>query len=968
MKFLLLLASFLFTLPSYSQSVWTVKDEALIHDKTINERETIPEKYATFELDFKSMVKILSKAPGEKQFDKMKDAVRMMLPFPEGTVEEFLFWESSCFSPVLAAKFPGIKSYRGISTSNPYNQVRIDYGYEGFHGVIRSGKGTIYIDPYFKNADENYIAYYTRDDKVDISQYKKTCGIEAYEAELTEEDFATVQKLNKSSSVPVIKTTYRMALACTGAWGQLWGSVENVLSRMNTGVNRLNMIFENEIAVKFELIDNNEELIFIDANNDPYSDPNSGSTTLGENDGIIDAIVGSNSFDIGHVFTSFCTDGVAGIAFLGSLCSGNKGGGVSCVGTRNISSFMVQTTAHEIGHQFSGGHSWNNCPPSQGQFSPGTGWEPGSGSTILSYAGSCGGANNIVSNNDDYFHVGNLGQFINHVNATTCGVEEISGNHTPDIFLDYESGFYIPVSTPFQLTGVAEDPDGDAMTYNWEQMNTGPSSELGTPLNNAPSFRSLPPSSDNTRVFPKMSDVLNGTSNIREVLPTYSRDLNFRFTVKDNHPGAGYTVWDDVAFKSTSAAGPFVVTYPDQLLFKEVGDTLTIAWDVANTDNSPVNCTSVDIYLSTDSGQNFDILLKGNTPNDGSEVIIVPNEISDNCRIKVQAHDNIFFNVGASELFIREPAEPGFFIDVSDNTFDFCLPETVDIEIRGTAFQNFENELFLEVVSGLPPEAEVTFSENPIAPDATSILTIDMSNVLYTDVYDVVVRATSENADTVNQIISLNVTGTNFDEFEVLFPVNGASGLNGTPEFSWNPALNATEYILEVSDSPAFGTSNIIYEEGLTISQIVPQVALGNSTLYYWRVTSTNKCGAATVSPVHTFGTVSLSCRSFESEDLPTNISATGRPTVSSTLEIFDVGEISDVNVKNIKGIHQRIGDLKATLISPIQTEVLLFENRCFGSNFNVGFDSESPVNFTCSLNNGLTMKPEKASLDAFIG
>lgn len=948
------------------QNPWTKTVETDIIYKSDSQRNTIPDTYETFALDYKEISKILSKSPHEKSNRKVKDAVKCPVPMPDGSIEMFRFYESPCMSPVLSEKYPGIKSYRGYSEHDPSKQVRLDLGYGAFHAVIKTSEGVAYIDPYFFTPDKHYLSYWVRDHKVDVSAYSQTCGIEAYNASLDPANVVEEDQSYKSVSVPVVKRTYRMALACTALWGSIYGNVETVLSRMNTGVNRLNMIFENELAVKFELIDNNDELVFVDRNNEPYTNPNRGGSCLAENTNILNNRVGSNAYDIGHVFTVFCTDGVAGIAYLASLCQGNKGGGVSCVGTSSITNFMVQTTAHELGHQFSGGHSWNSCPNAQGQFSSGTSWEPGSGSTILSYAGSCG-SDNIASRNDDYFHVGNIGQFRNLISAVSCGVEEDSGNNTPEINWDYSNGFFIPISTPFELEAEANDPDGDAMTYNWEQMNTGPVSSLGSPMGNAPSFRSFPPDERNFRIFPRLSTILFNTNDRTEVLPTYDRNLSFRFVVRDNHPGAGAMVWRDLSFNATSEAGPFVITSPASDVFVGVNEELLIEWNVANTDGEKVNCQTVDIYLSTDNGQNFDILLAENTPNDGAHAVRMPNIITNNARVKVKASNNIFFNIARPSIIIREPTQPGYFIDLSEPSLDVCLPEVASVDVMGTSFQGFTNPVMLDVVSGLPEGAAYSFSDNPIDPDGTSTLDIDLNNVRVGGEFEVEVRAVSQDADTLYQTLIIKATGTNYDDLTALSPASGLAGVNGTPEFVWTSAANADAYNLEVSTNPSFDASSIIVLDNISDTLIIPQIAIPNSNLYYWRVTAFNKCSTESTE-IRTFGTVSLSCRTFEAEDLPKNISASGRPTISSLIEIFDEGSISDVNVTKIKAVHQRVQDLKVSLISPAETRVILFENRCFGSNFNIGFDSQSPVEFSCNLNTGIQMKPELDDLSKLNG
>ncbi len=928
------------------------------------EREIVPLAYDTYQLDIDGLIKRLAKANHQKKLNPINSDISLTLPIPDGDQITFNFVETSVMSPELGKKFPTIKSYLGVSKDNRGTLARIDFGEMGFHAVIKTPKGTVYIDPYFLYADEHYITYYIKDDIPTENERSATCGYNAYKHDLDKEKEQFESPVNtnqQKSSAPVVKRTYRMALACTGRWGSLWGNEQEVMSRFVTGVNRLNIIFENEMAINFQLIDDNDQLIFFDSN-EPYSSPSLGGVTLGENTGVINNAVGADSYDIGHVFTVNCTDGVAGIAFGGSMCRGNKGGGVSCIGARNISNFMVSTTAHEIGHQLSGGHSWNNCPNAIAQLSSATAWEPGSGSTILSYSGLCGN-NNVTGPNDDYFHVGNLQQFYEFVENSNCGIIEDSGNNTPELEVPIGDGLTIPIETPFELDGIATDPDGDIMTYNWEQMDLGPISELGMPLGNAPSFRSLEPTPNTKRTFPRINDILNGTRNDREVLPNINRRLTFRFVAKDNHPGAGSTTWEQIRMESDISAGPFVVTTPSELAFAEVGKEFLVEWDVANTDNAIIDCQTVDIYLSTDGGFNFDVLLAEDTPNDGSESIMMPNILTSRGRIKVKASNNVFFNIGRGEVIVRGPSSPGFFVDISENQFDVCLPDDINLELSGTSFLGFSNPIDLDIVSGLPPNATFDFTNNPMSPDGESSLNIDLSNEETSGDYEVVLRAISQDADTVFQTINLRTVGTKFDDLSLQSPISGTAGLNGTPEFTWNGAQNASSYQLEVSTSPAFGSDSEIIEPGILGESIIPLVVLGNSELYYWRIIASNDCVQSFESEIFTFGTVTLNCKTYEAEDLPKNISQSGTPSVTSTIQVFDQGTVADVNVLKIEGGHGRSRDLAATLINPEGLEIRLFDSACSGANFNLGFDSDSPIEFGCPLSTGNVMKPEESTL-----
>jgi len=966
-----LVLSLIFTAGLSGQDLWSKVEESKITNKSFAEREIIPDTYTAFRFDeslFEKKVFALSKSKGENQ----ESGVIIELPLPDGSLERFFIKNSDCMSPVLASKFPEIKTFSAVSADGSNHHGKLDLGTMGFHAVIKTEKGTIYVDPYFSQPDQHYISYYIKDHVVDIDSYSGTCGTEDYLRMIQEEerlhDSHENNVIHKSSQgEEVIKRTYRLAVTTSGEWGSIYGTVENVMSRIVTGVNRLNMIFENEIAASFQLIDDNDQLIFLDPQTDPFENANQGAAILGQNSIVINNIVGSGAYDIGHVFTVRCIDGVAGIAALGSVCLNNKGNGVSCVGGSNISAFMVNTTAHEIGHQFNGGHSWSNCPPAMGQLSPGTAWEPGSGSTILSYAGACG-SQNILGTNDDYFHVGNLEQFINYIqNTARCAQTEPSGNHAPDISVPLGDGLVIPIATPFELEGEATDEDGDIMTYAWEQMNLGPTSPVGEPSGNAPSFRSFPPSNSPKRLFPRLPAIIGGIGSNVEVLPLYSRNLSFRFTVRDNHPGAGITVWEDISFNAVEEAGPFRVTAPNSLTFVEVGEELMLEWDVANTDAAPVNCQFVDIYFSADNGDNFDLLLKSATPNDGSEIIEIPNRITNEGKIKIKASNNIFFQLNRSNIVVREPAEAGFFIDLGVNEADICLPEQLQVEVQGTAFQAFDTPVNLDLENA-PEGMEFSFTNNPMQADGTTTLVIDFDGIDRTQVLDLVVVGTAENADTIRQTLRLNITGTQFDDLSLVGPDSGLANIRQIPTFRWSSAFNAEHYTLEIATNPAFGNSSIIREEFISDTVFIPQVVLDDSQLYYWRVLAHNKCNTE-ATEIRTFGSVTLDCKEFVAENLPRNISFSGSVTVEGIVKVFDTGILADVNILNIKGQHSDVFQLTGKLVSPSGTEVTVFDRDCFSStDLNIGFDNDSPRDFACPLNSGLTIKPNGGDLGVLTG
>jgi len=773
------------------------------------------------------------------------------------------------------------------------------------------------------------------------------------------------------AAVPV--RTYRMAMACTGEYGTIvGGTVEAVLEQFNLAAVRLSQIYELNASINFMIIDETDQLIHLNPMTDPYQFPSEGLNLINENSDAINNIISTNSYDIGHVFTRSCSD-VGGVAALGSVCGGQKARGVSCVGNANITSFASGTIAHEVGHQFNVAHSWNNCNPAnpdvQGQLASAWAYEPGSGSTIMSYSGACGSNNTGVD--DDYFSVGSLVQMItfSRGDIANCGTQTMETNNEPVIDMPYEDGFYIPKSTPFVLDASATDPDGDAMHYAWDQYNLGPSSPLGEPIGNAPSFIPVYPDEETVRYFPRINWVRANLDRSIEVLPTYARDLNFQFVVKDLNPLATAAVWEEVEFHVAANAGPFFVTQPnfnpDNAI---VGQELEVKWDVGNTDQEPVNCQFVNILLSTDDGRTFDKVLINNTPNDGEQIVRIPNSQTNEARIIVQAADNIFYDMGNNSFTIGPPTEPGYIYELSNNLFDVCAPAVADLEIQSASFEGYSEVVDFSFPDGLPTGVEANFSETSIQPDGLTSLSFDITDDAITG--DYVVRLQSISAsDTIEQPIFLNITATRFDGLALSSPVNGSSGIEQLPTFEWIETPNAESYIFELATSPAFGASVVEYNDDVVGSSYTPSAALEKSTLYYWRITPQNKCLLGEATRLNTFGTVALSCKVVDSEDGTKNISSSGSGNYTVTKEVFipEDGQVSAISVRNVSGDHERFSNLVFSLESPSGTVVILVSNECPSTtgNFSCGFDDASPTQIDCPFNN--IYQPEE-SLSAFNG
>lgn len=948
-------AVLLFATTSFTQS-WKEIDDSRIATRNSSEREIIPSQYKVFTSDIDEIKSLLKSASKEGLRD-ISQRISMSLPYPDGSIVEFQVFESPCMQEKLSAKYPSIKSFKGISESGDI--TRFDISPYGLRASVITNKGEFYIDPYVKEDLKNSIVYYTKDfgSEQDGSNY--TCGVTGENIEFTR------SKKSSTRGINVDVYEYELAISCTGEWGAKRGTVEKALADMNTSVNRLNQIFENELAYRVILINDNDKIVFIDAATDPFSTAISrtGGELIPVNTTIVNNYLGHSNYDYGHVFTVGCTD-VGGVAFLSSVCNpSNKAGGCTCFANNSVIPTTVSIVAHEMGHQFSAQHTFNNCGGNESAF----GVEPGSGSTIMSYAGLCG-SNNVLADNYDFYHSISLSQIESHTrnggSAEGCATIYPTSNISPDIQLDYEDGFYIPTNTSFYLLGHATDANNDNLTYGWEQINTGPISSLGNPLGNSPLFVVYPPSDKDFRIFPQKSSILNNIGFNVEVLPKTSRDLDFNFVVRDNNPEGGYTEWESVSFHSKLTEGTFAITYPNETASFNIGDVVDVTWDVAQTDQAPINAKFVDIYFSHNGaivpereGDDM-VILACQVPNDGEHEVIIPNFISAKGRILVKASDNIFFDISDKYFSVEESSTPSFNVSNICEHTTVCLPESKEYAFTTEAFGGFNDKLKFEVID-LPESISANFSQDEVTPGETSTLYLDFDQMDGINDYELSLRITSENADTMYRKISLTTIGTDFSDFYVTLPADNSVGISVSPEFEWVTSINADSYLFQLSDDPKFNsnTANYFYEKSTTADNVSLPSTLEKSTIYYYRVAPVNQCGVGSFSDIRAFSTKVQSCKTTASTNVPKNISGSGLPTVDISTVVSDNVPLDDISV-TIEGEHNRMNDLTLSLISPSLKEVVLVNRKCPTQKvISVTFDDEG-IDFACNYDKGITVKP----------
>jgi hypothetical protein len=821
---------------------WTPMEERQVLLSGI--RQIIPQSYRTYRLDLAALEPMLAQAP--RRFGPDAGAgILITLPMPDGQPSVFRLWETPVMHPDLQARYPQIRCYTGKGVTDPTATLKADLTPAGFHAMVVSARsGSWFIDPFQTGDRTTAIAYFKKDFQTD-KRFK--CEMDEALAGLPLDGSPEPEDALLLPGDCQLRV-YRLALACTGEYAQFHGgTVPLVMAAFNTTMNRVNGLAETDGAITMELVPNNDTLIFFNAATDPYTN-NSGNTMLNQNQTVVNARIGSANYDIGHVFST----GGGGIAGgIGVVCKSNKAQGVTGSPQPIGDPFDVDYVIHEMGHQFAGTHTYNSC----GGNGNSTGVEAGSGTSIMAYAGICNNNENVLSNSEAFFHGINLPQIAAYMvtgTGNSCPVRMVTGNNAPTV----EAGpnYTIPKSTPFALTAIASDPDGDILTYGWEQMDAQTVSASPQPTNaTGPMFRAFAPVESPTRTFPRRQELLNNGNYAWEKLPSVARTLKFRVTVRDNFAGAGCNDQDDMTVTVNGSAGPFLVTYPNTNVTWMQGENRTVTWNVAGTDLLPINCDEVRILLSTDGGLTFPLVLAENVPNSGTANVDVPFVLSTTCRIKIESVGNIFFDLSNQNFRIDPPPVPTFSLSATPPAAQICSGEAVTFPVQTQSILGFSDSI-LFVLNGLPAGAVATITPNPALPGDLVEVTIDnllpASAGAYTMVLTGVAGAEVRNFQFSTTLVPSLLAGPT----ALTAPADGAANLSVNPILSWEAVPGAISYQVQVATNPAFTPGSIVRETTVgVISQSL--TGLTPATVHYWRVRAFNFCNPGEFSSVNIFRT-----------------------------------------------------------------------------------------------------------------
>ena len=790
---------------------------------------------------------------------KGSSGVIIYFPNEEGVLEPFKVKETPVFSPGLTAKYPTIRSYSGIGLTGTKDKVRFSVSHNGIKSmVVHTDKRNTTFMQKTTEYGNDYMIYNRNSKKTSDNSF--VCR-----AKSMVEKSTTAEMSNPIDDQVLRK--FRVAISTTGEYTAYHGGEKSdALAAINATITRVNQVFETDLGLTLELVENNDLVIYTDAATDPYN-----VNLVAQVQNTLNTVIGAGNYDIGHLFhKADYNDGNAGV--VGAVCIDHiKGGAFSSAIIPEGEIYDIDYVAHEMGHQFGANHTFSY--ESEGTIVQA---EPGSGTTIMGYAGITG-PNDVAEHTDDYYHYHSISQISEYLSKISCA-EEITTANRPPVIVPVPD-FVIPRSTAFVLTANAYDTDADdVLTYTWEQTDSGivTNTSFGPTNINGANFRSLKPTVNPTRYFPRLPEVLLGNltqTNPRvnsawESVSDVEREMNFALTVRDNASSGGLVSSDLIKVQVVDVPGPFTVNSQASNEEYEAGSVQNISWNVEYTNMAPINATGVDIYLSTDGGLTFPVSLAKNIPNNGSRDIIVPGVPvpTTKARIMVKAGNNIFYAVNSTDFSINASK---FILDFSNLSYEACLPNNIVASFDYKTFLGFSEEVTFSVTNA-PEGLNVAFSQNTATSNDTKV-DIVFSNALEVVKGNYPITVTAISASITREIvINLNIYDGVFSNVALTFPANGFLKADISQLLVWEHNLSYSSYDIQIATDSEFTPiieSETVVSSGDSSYLWYNALNLKPSTTYYWRVKPKNICGEGDFSAPYSFTTKNASILDMSDED-----------------------------------------------------------------------------------------------------
>ncbi len=835
------------------QNYWSLHNESsrITPHKAVA-RTSFPKEYKLFDLNVMPLRQQLFSIVGA---NAARRAAVISLPNAEGNLEQFEVFEASNFDPALQARFPEIRAFSGRGIQDPAAMLKLSISPQGIQTMVfRTDKPNEYIEPYSSD-NAVYAVFKAQRAKGGLPWICSTP-----DQHLANSIQNQVYSISPEANNGVLKTM-RLAQSCNAEYSNWFGAfnasqVGLVLAAFNATLTRTNGCYEKDLALHLNLIPTTDQVIYYDPVTDPYTSMGNWNNQLQTT---LTNIIGEANYDIGHMFGASGGGGNAGC--IGCVCvDGQKGRGITSPadGIPQGDNFDIDYVAHEIGHQLGANHTF-----SMSNEGTGVNKEVGSGITIMGYAGIT--SQDVAPHSIDIFHQASIQQIQVNLATKTCPITtDLTGvNATPVV--SPHPNYTIPITTPFALTGSATDANaGDVLTYCWEQNDNGTSAVTGnasvaSPTKTVgPNWLTFPATTSPTRLFPRLSTILTGASVTgplpggdaianTEALSSVSRTLNFRLTVRDNSPYSstaplkvGQTNFTDVVITVDATGGPFLISSQNTATSWEAGSNQTITWSVNNTTAAPFNAANVKISLSTDGGNTFPIVLAASTPNDGTETISVPANLTTTGRIKVEAIGNIFFDINNANITITPPPNGFTFNSPAPVTAACPAPDVMTSgNLTATWVGTFTGDVSLSAVVS-PAGPVVSLGSNTLT-QASPSTTVSLSGMstLSPGTYTVTVTGTGTGAPTQTRAIQFTINPGSGPAITTE-PANQAvcAGTNAT--FS---VTSSGTYQWQLSTNGGGTWSNIASATGS--SYTVTGVTTAQNS-YQYRVIVTGQCGSTT--------------------------------------------------------------------------------------------------------------------------